>query len=557
MAQEGKLAQWRENRKLVLLQESTVRATEAGGLWLRHALTLAEQQRKDDQGKFKQLSKELDKQKETGNWLQKHPIRVLFRKLGRELRRAFARKARAPTPPAVDKVKLTKEEKLRAARKAWQALPTDVEWQWKDLNCEFDADFAARLLEPLESGQRHLLCHTSARTLAVAALLSSKGCHCTVLGAPGWLKKESTKLLSFRIERISDLVTRGSESLAQFDSLTLDTEDLEWIRPSLAARLWPRQKIFLVGGAWDGASGLGLGYHEVSKGLTYFPAPPQTLLHPDRQRDPRAPADFWPRQAPTLSLFPAQMPSGRPWPKITVVTVTRNQAHYFPATLDSVLDQGYPNLEYVVLDGASTDESPQILARYASRLAYAVSEPDKGQSDALNKGFSRSSGEIMTWLNSDDRHQPDTLRRVALAFDAHPEADMIAGGCGLVEGEASIPSHIHHSKFPQGEVAALRAEELLDLENEWMRGKFFYQPEVFWRRSLWEKAGGQVRTDLHYSMDYELWVRFAKAGAKIVRIPESLVLFRIHEAQKTHGEDLPFLPELKRVNAELRAGAAA
>ena len=90
-----------------------------------------------------------------------------------------------------------------------------------------------------------------------------------------------------------------------------------------------------------------------------------------------------------------------------------------------------------------------------------------------------------------------------------------------------------------------------------MRGKFFYQPEVFWRRSLWEKAGGQVRTDLHYSMDYELWVRFAKAGAKIVRIPESLVLFRIHEAQKTHGEDLPFLPELKRVNAELRAGAAA
>ena len=239
------------------------------------------------------------------------------------------------------------------------------------------------------------------------------------------------------------------------------------------------------------------------------------------------------------------------------VTVTRNQAAYLPATLDSVLEQGYPNLEYLVLDGASTDESPQIVARYAARLAHAVSEPDKGQSDALNKGFAQSTGDIMTWLNSDDRHQPDTLRRVALAFDQHPEADMVAGGCGLVEGESSIPSHIHHSKFPPGEVTALRAEELLDLENEWMRGRFFYQPEVFWRRSLWERSGARVRTDLHYSMDYELWVRFAHAGAKIVRIPESLVLFRIHEAQKTHGEDLPFLPELKRVNAELRAGAAA
>ena len=216
-----------------------------------------------------------------------------------------------------------------------------------------------------------------------------------------------------------------------------------------------------------------------------------------------------------------------------------------------IRDRDYPDLEYIVIDGGSQDGTAEILDRYRDRLAYCVSEPDRGQSDALNKGFARATGSLLAWLNSDDRYAPDALWRAALAFDLH-ETDMVSGGCALAEEPHGRIARVHHSAQPIGRAEALRAEQLLDLDGCWLRGDFFFQPEVFWTRDLWQRAGGRVAEELHYSMDYELWVRFALAGARIVHVPDTLAVYRVHSGQKTAGDDLPYLPELRRVAASFR-----
>lgn len=248
---------------------------------------------------------------------------------------------------------------------------------------------------------------------------------------------------------------------------------------------------------------------------------------------------------------PDTLPSGRPWPRISVVTVSYNHAAFLEDTLRSVLDQDYPDLEYIVVDGGSQDGTAEILDRYRDRLAYCVSEPDRGQSHALNKGFARATGDILAWLNSDDRYAPDALWRAALAFDQHG-ADVVSGGCALAEEPTGRVSRVHRSALPIGRAVPLRAEALLDLDGSWLRGDFFFQPEVFWTRELWRRTGARVAEELHYSMDFELWVRFALAGARIVHVPDTLAVYRVHPGQKTAGEHLPYLPELRRVAASFR-----
>jgi glycosyltransferase involved in cell wall biosynthesis len=260
----------------------------------------------------------------------------------------------------------------------------------------------------------------------------------------------------------------------------------------------------------------------------------------------------WPWKSGTIT-FPATLPSGKPWPKISVVTVTFNQAEYLEETLRSVLMQGYPNLEYIVIDGASSDTTPAILERYQDRLACCISEKDKGQADALNKGFGLATGDIMAWINSDDRYLPWTLMRVALAFDTY-DTDMVAGGCALVQGNEKKPFRTHHNFIEFGKVVPLPLDRLLDIDGSWQEGNFFFQPEVFWSTDIWSRSDSRVDEKLFYSMDYELWVRMAREGAKIVHIPDTLALFRMHEDQKTSGEDLPFLDELRQVNEEFRNG---
>ncbi len=250
------------------------------------------------------------------------------------------------------------------------------------------------------------------------------------------------------------------------------------------------------------------------------------------------------------SEIPSTMPSGRPWPRISVVTATLNQGDFLEEAIRSVLLQRYPNLEYILLDGGSTDTTPEILNRYKNEFAVCLSQKDKGQADALNRGFHHATGEILAWLNSDDRYLPNTFLDVALAFDTYA-CDMVAGGCALVNNNEVIPWSVHHTLLPLGEKVRLPLDNLLDIDGSWQKGDFFYQPEVFWSRNIWEKAGRRIDSTLHYSMDYELWVRMAIAEASIVHIPETLAYFRMHQRQKTSGKDLPFLPELRKLNKRL------
>jgi GT2 family glycosyltransferase len=237
------------------------------------------------------------------------------------------------------------------------------------------------------------------------------------------------------------------------------------------------------------------------------------------------------------------------WPSISVVMVSFNQAAFLEEGLRSVLEQGYPNLQFIVIDGNSTDGSVEILERYRSRLADLVIEPDRGQSDGLNKGFARVTGDILTWVNSDDLLEPSALFRVAQAF-ATPGVDMVAGGCrqiGLSRDQIILN---HHSRLPMGIPIALPLGLLLDVNRFWFTGSFFYQPEVFFSRDIWRRSGGKLRTDLNYVLDYDLWVRMAAAGAHILQIPEFLACSRTHDQQKTTFGSMPYMPEIHRLVQE-------
>lgn len=237
-----------------------------------------------------------------------------------------------------------------------------------------------------------------------------------------------------------------------------------------------------------------------------------------------------------------------PWPKISVVMVSFNQAIFLEEGLRSILDQGYPNLEFIVIDGNSTDGSVDILNRYRDRLATLLIERDRGQSDGLNKGFARATGDIVTWVNSDDLLEPGALFRVAQAF-VTPGVDMVAGGCrqiGLSRDKIIVN---HHNRLPFGIPVALPLGLLLEMDRFWLTGSFFYQPEVFFSRDIWQRSGGKLRTDLNYVLDYDLWVRMAAAGAHIIHIPEFLACSRTHDQQKT-TVGMPYLPEVQRLLQE-------
>src|ERR1700726_393247 len=153
--------------------------------------------------------------------------------------------------------------------------------------------------------------------------------------------------------------------------------------------------------------------------------------------------DLWPWQTPP-PVVPAKMPSGQPWPKISIVPPAYQQGEFIERTSRSVLLQGYPNLEYIVVDGGSTDTTQAVLRRYASELDVCISEADQGQADAINKGFQRSTGEILGWLNSDDMHLPSTLVEVALAFAA-AKALGFTYPIDLVCGKALLYSENHNA----------------------------------------------------------------------------------------------------------------
>lgn len=211
-------------------------------------------------------------------------------------------------------------------------------------------------------------------------------------------------------------------------------------------------------------------------------------------------------------------------PRITVVTPSFNQAQFIERTITSILDQGYPNLEYFVVDGGSTDGTVEILRKYEKHLAGWVSEKDRGQTHAINKGFARATGEVHAYLNSDDWYLPGALSAVGAHFAAHPETGLLHGRCVRTEEDET------RRDVQLGSIET--ASQILDLWGVWWKNRQFVQPEVFWSTGLARKAGS-FNESLYFAMDYEYWLRLLLAGAKVARIDREVACFRFHAAQKS------------------------
>ena len=219
--------------------------------------------------------------------------------------------------------------------------------------------------------------------------------------------------------------------------------------------------------------------------------------------------------------------------KVSVVTPSYNQAQFLEETLRSVLEQDHPDIEYIVVDGGSTDGSLEILQKYASRLAWWVSEPDRGQTDALNKGFARASGEILAWLNSDDTYQPGAVAAAVAFLQAHPEVGLVYGDANLIDEHGSVLG-----RFPARQTDYARL----------LQGHVHIpQQASFFRADLWRQVG-PLDPSFYFAMDYDLWVRLAKVSP-LVYHPALWANFRLHGQTKTLSSDDRCYPEMLKVYA--------
>lgn len=221
-------------------------------------------------------------------------------------------------------------------------------------------------------------------------------------------------------------------------------------------------------------------------------------------------------------------------PKITLVTPSYNQGRYLEQTIRSVLDQGYPNLEYIICDGGSTDESVDIIKKYSDRLAWWVSEKDKGQSDAINKGFSRATGDLYGYINSDDYLYPGALDAVAKAWqDGHR---WMVGWVMMLEPDGG--------EWPQ-------LPEVMETRADWFFTNPIPQQATFWSADLWKKYG-PFKQDLRYVFDYDFWMQLKfRAGVDPHYVRRCLGSYRLHASSKTVAEGDLFIPEFRKVRGPI------
>lgn len=226
----------------------------------------------------------------------------------------------------------------------------------------------------------------------------------------------------------------------------------------------------------------------------------------------------------------AKLGSTIDWPRISVVIPTYNSHDTLRRTMESLRAQAYPNLEVIVQDGASTDGTLQILHEYKDLVTRLESAPDRGQSDAINRGFRHCTGEIQAWLCSDDEYRPGALYFAALQFILNPEADFLIGGCLRI--------------FPDGSTAHVRPEPAMLPELGYRN--FIDQPATFWRKTLQEKAG-PLDESLTFAFDWEYWNRFIQKGARPIVVPDELAVYYFSDHNKTSTAGSRHVPELTRI----------
>ena len=219
-------------------------------------------------------------------------------------------------------------------------------------------------------------------------------------------------------------------------------------------------------------------------------------------------------------------------PLVSIITPSFNQARFLEQTMRSVLEQDYPNLEYIVIDGGSSDGSLEIIQKHVDRLAYWQSQKDKGQTDAINQGFARATGEILAWLNSDDILYPGAVSAAVRQLQEHPEVGMVYGDCHWINAEGEIIGN-----FPAAQT---------DLKK--LRRGYVHIPQqtAFFRADLWRKVG-PLDDSFYFAMDYDLWVRLA-ALAPLVYVPQLWAAFRLHGEGKSIAADDRCWPEMLRVH---------
>ena len=228
-------------------------------------------------------------------------------------------------------------------------------------------------------------------------------------------------------------------------------------------------------------------------------------------------------------------------PLVSIITPSYNQAAYLEETIQSVLSQDYANLEYIIVDGGSTDGSLEIIQKYAGRLGNWVSESDRGQTDAINKGFALANGEILAWLNSDDTYQPGAISEAVGYLCSHPKAGMVYGDANLVDEDGRVIG-----RFPA------RQTDYRKLRRGYVH---IPQQAAFFRAGLWKQVGPLDPT-FYFAMDYDLWVRLARRSA-LHYYPRLWANFRLHGGAKSLSADDRCWPEMLRVHEREGGGRLA